>query len=178
MRLLAPILLLVAIVVGLHPEPAEPSSGCAKTYTRAHFHTAARSTFDRAFPLEQRKQTLARIVRCQRYEKSDPIVRKHRRLYRHAWAVRFYWVREWARVPAWLQGTLQRIASCESGGNPRAISPGGTYRGLLQFDFGTWASVGGSGDPAAASALEQYVRGAILYGQRGAAPWPICGAGQ
>ena len=28
---------------------------------------------------------------------------------------------------------LRRIAECESGGNPRAISPGGTYRGKYQF---------------------------------------------
>lgn len=71
--------------------------------------------------------------------------------------------------------TLDRIARCESGGNPRAVSSGGLYRGKYQFDLGTWASVGGSGDPAAASEAEQDRRAAMLYMQRGPAPWPVCG---
>lgn len=70
---------------------------------------------------------------------------------------------------------LARIAACESGGNPRAISPGGTYRGKYQFDYATWRSVGGSGDPAAASEAEQDRRAALLYARRGAQPWPVCG---
>ena len=40
---------------------------------------------------------------------------------------------------------------------------GGAYRGKYQFDYGTWASVGGTGDPAAASEAEQDApRGAAL----------------
>jgi len=72
-------------------------------------------------------------------------------------------------------GTLDRIAACESGGNPRAVDPSGKYRGKYQFDYQTWAGVGGSGDPAAASEQEQDMRAGILYSQRGPAPWPICG---
>src|SRR5829696_5847470 len=45
---------------------------------------------------------------------------------------------------------LQRIAQCESGGNPRAVSPDGTYRGKYQFDQETWEAMGGTGDPAEA----------------------------
>jgi len=63
---------------------------------------------------------------------------------------------------------------CESGGNPTAVSPGGTYRGAYQFDYGTWASVGGSGDPAAAPIEEQHYRAGLLYAQRGSGPWPVC----
>lgn len=74
-------------------------------------------------------------------------------------------------------GTLSRIAQCESGGNPRAIDPSGAYRGKYQFDYGTWAGVGGHGDPAAASEAEQDMRAAILYSRRGPAPWPVCGYG-
>lgn len=70
---------------------------------------------------------------------------------------------------------LEAIAACESGGNPRAVSASGTYRGLFQFDYGTWASVGGHGDPAAAPALEQYRRAAMLYARSGSSPWPVCG---
>jgi hypothetical protein len=71
--------------------------------------------------------------------------------------------------------TLSAIAACESGGDPGAISPDGKYRGKYQFDYGTWQSVGGSGDPAAASEAEQDQRAAMLYSQRGAQPWPVCG---
>ncbi len=71
---------------------------------------------------------------------------------------------------------LQAIAACESGGNPRAVDPSGTYRGKYQFDLQTWASVGGSGDPAAAPEAEQDRRAAILYARAGASPWPVCGA--
>ena len=71
--------------------------------------------------------------------------------------------------------TLESIASCESGGDPTAVSSDGSYRGKYQFDFGTWESVGGSGDPAAAPEDEQDYRAALLYSQSGSSPWPICG---
>jgi soluble lytic murein transglycosylase-like protein len=71
--------------------------------------------------------------------------------------------------------TLESIASCESGGYPAAVSSDGTYRGLYQFDFGTWESVGGQGDPAAATAAEQSYRAALLYARSGSSPWPVCG---
>jgi hypothetical protein len=70
---------------------------------------------------------------------------------------------------------LQAIAACESGGNPRAIGGGGAYRGKYQFDYGTWASVGGSGDPAAAPESEQDARAAMLLQRSGTTPWPVCG---
>jgi Transglycosylase-like domain len=72
--------------------------------------------------------------------------------------------------------TLESIAACESGGDPGAVSADGSYRGKYQFDFGTWASVGGSGDPAAASTDEQDYRAALLYSRGGSSPWPICGS--
>ena len=71
---------------------------------------------------------------------------------------------------------LQAIAACESGGDPHAIGGGGAYRGKYQFDYGTWASVGGSGDPAAASEAEQDRRAAMLYARSGSSPWPVCGS--
>ena len=70
---------------------------------------------------------------------------------------------------------MQRIAACESGGNPHAIGGGGTYRGKYQFDRPTWASVGGSGDPASAPEAEQDRRAAILYARVGRSAWPVCG---
>lgn len=72
-------------------------------------------------------------------------------------------------------GTLEAIAACESGGNPEAVSPEGTYMGLYQFDQGTWESVGGTGSPIEASAAEQSYRAALLYSESGSSPWPVCG---
>jgi len=71
--------------------------------------------------------------------------------------------------------TLASIAACESGGDPTVVSSDGSYRGKYQFDLGTWESVGGTGDPAAASELEQDYRAALLYSRAGSSPWPICG---
>lgn len=70
---------------------------------------------------------------------------------------------------------LKAIAQCESHNDPRAISAGGTYRGKYQFDFSTWQSVGGKGDPAAASETEQDRRAAKLYRTGGPGHWPVCG---
>jgi hypothetical protein len=71
--------------------------------------------------------------------------------------------------------TLEAIAACESGGDPEAVSPDGSYMGLFQFDQGTWESVGGTGSPAEASAAEQEYRAALLYSEAGSSPWPVCG---
>jgi peptidoglycan hydrolase-like protein with peptidoglycan-binding domain len=74
-----------------------------------------------------------------------------------------------------LPAVLKRIAKCESGGNPRAISKSGRYRGKYQFDQATWESAGGTGDPAAASESKQDKIALKLYRARGTAPWPNCG---
>jgi Transglycosylase-like domain len=70
---------------------------------------------------------------------------------------------------------LERIAFCESKGNPRAISGSGSFRGKYQFSYGTWRAVGGRGDPAAAPEAEQDRRAALLLKRSGSSPWPICG---
>ncbi len=70
---------------------------------------------------------------------------------------------------------LNSIAACESGGDPGAVDASGTYRGKYQFDQQTWASVGGSGDPAAAPEAEQDARAQQLLSQSGSSPWPVCG---
>ena len=83
---------------------------------------------------------------------------------------------QYASLPGGVSlSTLDAIAACESGGDPTAVSSDGTYRGKYQFDYGTWAAVGGSGDPAAAPESEQDYRAALLYEQSGSSPWPICG---
>jgi hypothetical protein len=83
---------------------------------------------------------------------------------------------KFAQLPGGVtMATLESIAACESGGNPEAISSDGTYRGKYQFDQGTWESVGGGGDPAAAPEAEQDYRAALLYSEAGSSPWPVCG---
>jgi len=72
--------------------------------------------------------------------------------------------------------TLEKIAQCESGGDPTAVSADGTYRGKYQFDRETWRQMGGSGDPADAPEAEQDRIAAKLLAARGTAPWPNCGA--
>lgn len=72
------------------------------------------------------------------------------------------------------EALLAKIAECESGGNPRAISRDGKYRGKFQFDLATWRGLGGKGDPARASEAVQDRLALKLYRQRGTAPWANC----
>ncbi len=81
-----------------------------------------------------------------------------------------------ARAAGTGDGVLARIAQCESGGNPAAVSRNGRYRGKYQFSRATWRSLGGTGDPAAAPEAEQDRLAAALYAREGVAPWPSCGA--
>ncbi len=67
------------------------------------------------------------------------------------------------------------LANCESGGNPRAVSSSGAYRGLYQFSMSTWRGVGGSGDPINASPSEQTYRAKVLLNRSGSGQWPVCG---
>jgi hypothetical protein len=71
---------------------------------------------------------------------------------------------------------LDRIAQCESGGNPRSIGGGGQFRGKYQFMQATWEAMGGTGDPAAASEAEQDYRAAVLFVRWGPGQWPVCAA--
>ena len=74
--------------------------------------------------------------------------------------------------------TLAKIAQCESGGDPTAVSPSGQYRGKYQFSRATWEALGGTGDPAKADESVQDARGplqparprAVAGGTR--SPWP------
>ena len=74
------------------------------------------------------------------------------------------------------------LANCESTHNPKAVnanpSAGLPTYGLFQFDFPTWASVGGSGNPMDASPEEQLMRAKLLYQQRGLEPWACAYAAQ
>ena len=69
---------------------------------------------------------------------------------------------------------LQKIAQCESSGNPGAISPDGTYRGKYQFSRETWRELGGTGDPASAPVSVQDEMAVKLMQSQGPGAWPNC----
>lgn len=66
------------------------------------------------------------------------------------------------------------LRKCENGGSYTS-KPSDAYRGAYQFDYQTWKTQGGTGDPAAAPPHEQDARAKTLYAQRGWRPWPVCG---
>ena len=103
------------------------------------------------------------------------LVRANRKLGKRIRSVRADLRDQHAGLTPGVRATLQQIAACESHGNPRAIGGGGAYRGKYQFSFGTWASVGGKGDPARASEREQDRRAAMLLTRSGRGHWPVCG---
>jgi Transglycosylase-like domain/Putative peptidoglycan binding domain len=74
-----------------------------------------------------------------------------------------------------LPRVMRRIAECESGGDPTAVSANGRYRGKWQFSRATWRRLGGTGDPAEASEALQDKLAMKLYRQEGTDPWPVCG---
>ena len=69
---------------------------------------------------------------------------------------------------------LERIAACESGHDPTAVSADGRYRGKYQFSWATWRMVGGVGDPAQAAEAVQDRLAARLLRRAGTSPWPNC----
>ena len=83
----------------------------------------------------------------------------------------------WPAVPGGpSRAVLERIAWCESRGNPRSIGGGGQFRGKYQFMQSTWEAMGGTGDPAAATEAEQDYRAALLFIKWGPGQWPVCAA--
>ena len=74
------------------------------------------------------------------------------------------------------RAVLERIAWCESRGNPRSIGGGGQFRGKYQFMQSTWEAMGGTADPAQATEAEQDYRAAVLFVKWGPGQWPVCAA--
>jgi peptidoglycan hydrolase-like protein with peptidoglycan-binding domain len=92
---------------------------------------------------------------------------------RGAMGLRAFSSRGVVRLPA-LPRVLERIAECESGGDPTALSRTGRYRGKYQFEMSTWREMGGEGDPVEASEWEQDRIALRLYRRAGTSPWPNC----
>ena len=67
-----------------------------------------------------------------------------------------------------------RLALCESGGNPQAVSSTGRYRGAFQFSLATWRSVGMAGDPIQFDYETQLIAAKRLQARSGWGQWPRC----
>jgi hypothetical protein len=88
-----------------------------------------------------------------------------------------------AEVSSDVAAKLLRIAKCESGLRPDAVSPSGKYHGLFQFDQRTWNATAKRAKrtdlvgvkPSQAHELNQIFLAIELFGQRGTQPWPVCG---
>jgi Transglycosylase-like domain len=123
---------------------------------------------------ERRKPKLVRDAKQVRW--AVPELRLElRRLHKRIHRVRRHIRAQRAGLSPGVKSVLERIAACESHGNPRAIGGGGAFRGKYQFTYGTWATVGGKGDPAAAPEPEQDRRAALLLRRTGGSAWPVCG---
>lgn len=66
------------------------------------------------------------------------------------------------------------LASCESGGNPRARSSDGQYYGAFQFSAATWQGLGYSGLPTSHSYATQLLAAQRLQARSGWGQWPRC----
>lgn len=70
--------------------------------------------------------------------------------------------------------SLLRLWRCEAGMRPWAVSPGGTYHGLSQYDLRTWGATPYRAfprtDPYAAALATGHT-----WQRRGWQPWPTCG---
>lgn len=141
------------------------------TYTRAVLRERERIS-RRARRRMARMRACARTpeaaINMRRLERREARVRRERKEAEAAAAAA-------AEAMRGLEGTLAAIASCESHGDPGAVSRDGLYTGRYQFDDPTWRSIGGVGRAKDAPAAEQDRRAANLYRKRGAAPWPVCG---
>jgi hypothetical protein len=169
---LIPVPALVALLLAVPvAAAATPDPGADQTRRANGGRVDARLGVGEARPL-----TVARIAPpVARFRRTIRVIRRQIRA-EHRAEVRRRRREAFSTLPAGIsQGTLDSIAVCESGGDPAAVSSDGSYRGKYQFDTGTWASVGGSGDPAAAPEAEQDYRAALLYASSGSSPWPICG---
>ena len=165
LRLALVFLAAAAPAVAHHPAPTLPQGGPALVQTHDRLRAQAQHAGARVFAayrpgtpwviVRRRAAAYWRVLHPQ-------IVQEHRE--RAHWPYPDWWVRY-----------SQKVVSCESGHNPRAVSGDGRYRGLYQFDLPTWRSVGGTGDPAAAGVIEQRHRGYELWRLHGPGRWPVCG---
>jgi soluble lytic murein transglycosylase-like protein len=74
---------------------------------------------------------------------------------------------------------LKKIAKCESGFNPGAVSPSGAYHGMFQYVASTWVAqrnrMGKNPDPNLRhDARESIMTAAYQISKQGTGAWPVC----
>lgn len=69
---------------------------------------------------------------------------------------------------------LDRLAQCESHGNPRAISANHRYFGAWQFLLSTWHNLGGTGNPIDHTYAEQRAVAALIPVASWRTQFPVC----
>lgn len=175
LRLALPALLFLALIPTTPADAAFVSSTCDRTYTRAMFHSAARSTFRHPVVPSSKRKTLRRIVVCQRRAVSRRIVRRSLRRYKAKHAQRFYWQVRFYRMSPQGQAWSHSTAACESdhGRNPRTNLNG--FRGIFQWVMATWYAAGGTGDPAVAGFYHEAVLAWPWHLSHPSGQWPNCG---
>lgn len=82
--------------------------------------------------------------------------------------------KRWHRTadPYW--GIFAAIETCERGAAGWRTDTGNGFYGGLQFTMQSWRGVGGRGNPASASQLEQIYRAVLLMRRQGYGAWPVC----
>lgn len=85
--------------------------------------------------------------------------------------------RLWDDVSRHNKRWAHRTSECESGGDPKAIGGGGSFRGAFQFMKSTWRASPKSpgGDPIRYTYRTQAVVAVALKKRDGAGHWPVCG---
>jgi hypothetical protein len=154
------------------PSPTSVTLTPACEVTQAKYARYTRAVYREREEISSRaRQRIDRMRRCAKSEEAERnmVILRRREAREREERQRI------EAVAATIPPHLNSIAACESGGDPRAVSAGGLYRGKYQFDLRTWQEAGGSGDPAAASEAEQDMRAAILYRKAGPGRWPVCG---
>lgn len=184
-RYIGRLVLAASLSLALVPSTASAHMTLKDNYS-AHYHAVKQKFGKRAPGRNIRKWGIVRTDGSTRPASNHELARSLRQLKRILRPAPRFLARTAtppAQAPAGVQtagahapagGVLDRIAQCESGGNPSTNTGNGFY-GKYQFDQQTWQSVGGSGLPSNASEGEQDRRAADLLAQRGTAPWPVCG---
>ncbi len=87
------------------------------------------------------------------------------------------YAQQWDELKKKHKRWARRTSECESGGNARIHSPGGTYHGAFQFLKSTWKSSPKSpgGDPHRFTWKTQAVVAVALMKRDGKGHWPNCG---
>lgn len=151
--------------------------GCQRHYPTRRFYTYTRARYaKRKRPLTAGQVKYARHVRlCLDNEAKSRRAYRWQRQARARFRARHHWRWAFYRMPGYEQAWAWSTSSCESGYDPGAHDPSGTYHGAFQFSLETAAAAGFAGDPHVTSWHEQAVRAIRWKWRTSDEQWPVCG---